>query len=139
MLSRALNGFVARLASDEAEALSRDPRVEYVEQDVEIGGEAVQTVPAAHSNWGLDRIDQPVLPSDGAYQYDTDGSGVKAYVVDSGIRVTHSEFGGRAVLGPDFVTDDPGNPHPDTSLDCYGHGTQVAGVLGGATTASPRT
>ena len=133
VLSRALNGFVARLSAEEADALSRDPRVEYVEQDVEIRSEAVQTVPAANSNWGLDRIDQTALPSDGAYQYDSDGSGVKAYVVDSGIRVSHSEFGGRAQLGPDFVTDDPGNPHPDTSLDCYGHGTQVAGVLGGAT------
>lgn len=133
VLSRALNGFVARLSHAEAEALSRDPRVEYVEQEVEISSESVQTVPATSSNWGLDRIDQQALPSNGEYQYETDGSGVNAYIVDSGIRVTHAEFGERATLGPDFVTDDPGNPHPDTSLDCYGHGTQVAGVVGGAT------
>jgi subtilisin family serine protease len=133
VLSRAVNGFIARLSGDEAAALSRDPRVEYVEQDVEISADTTQTVPSTNSNWGLDRMDQPGLPSNGAYEYNTDGSGVTAYVVDSGIRVSHTEFGGRAVLGPDFVTDDPGNPHPDTSFDCYGHGTQVAGVLGGAT------
>jgi len=133
VLSRALNGFVARLSQEEADALSRDPRVEYVEQDVEIQAETTQTVPGTNSNWGLDRIDQQGLPANGQYEYDTDGSGVKAYVVDSGIRASHVEFGGRVTLGPDFVTDDPGNPTPDTSLDCFGHGTQVAGVLGGAT------
>jgi subtilisin family serine protease len=133
VLSRALNGFVARLSQEEAEALSRDPRVEYVEQDVEIQAETTQTVPSANSNWGLDRIDQQGLPVNGQYEYDTDGSGVKAYVVDSGIRASHVEFGGRVTLGPDFVSEDPGNLTPNTSLDCFGHGTQVAGVLGGAT------
>ncbi len=133
VLSRAVNGFVAHLTEAEAAALSRDPLVAYVEQDVEIRGDNVQAVPASSSNWGLDRIDQPSLPANGQYQYNTDGSGVKAYIVDSGIRVTHQEFGGRAILGPDFVSDDAGNPHPDTALDCYGHGTHVAGVVGGAT------
>ena len=133
VLSRAVNAFVAHLSEEEAAALSNDPQVAYVEQDVEISGDNVQTIPGASSNWGLDRIDQPVLPANGEYRYNSDGSGVKAYIVDSGIRVTHQEFGGRAVLGPDFVSDDPGNPHPDTSLDCYGHGTHVAGIVGGAT------
>jgi subtilisin family serine protease len=133
VLSRALNAFVARLSPNQADALSRDPRVEYVEQDVEIQSESMQTVPSTNSNWGLDRIDQPSLPANGQYEYDTDGSGVLAYVVDSGVRATHVEFGGRVIAGPDFVTDDPGNPTPDTSNDCYGHGTHVAGILGGAT------
>ena len=133
VLSRAVNAFVAHLSEAEAASLSNDPLVEYVEQDVEIKGDTVQAVPASSSNWGLDRIDQPALPANGEYRYSTDGSGVKAYIVDSGIRITHQEFGGRAVLGPDFVSDDPGNPHPDTSLDCYGHGTHVAGIVGGAT------
>ena len=136
VFSRTLNAFVAELTEQQAEALSRDPAVAYVEQDVEIRGEAmqsVQSVPIASSNWGLDRIDQPMLPANGEYHFSNDGTGVKAYIVDSGIRASHQEFGGRVILGPDFVTDDPGNPHPDTSLDCFGHGTHVAGVVGGAT------
>jgi len=82
-----------------------------------------QTSPA----WGLDRIDQVSLPLDSKYNYASNGNGVKVYVVDTGIRLSHSQFGGRAMTGKDFVT--PGG----TAADCNGHGTHVAGTIGGST------
>ena len=77
--------------------------------------------------WGLDRIDQVSLPLDTKYSYASTGSGVKVYVVDTGIRLSHSQFGGRAMTGKDFVT--PGG----LATDCNGHGTHVAGTIGGST------
>ncbi len=77
--------------------------------------------------WGLDRIDQEHLPLNGQYNYAAGGSGVRVYVIDTGIRLSHTQFGGRAVTGRDFVT--PGG----LALDCNGHGTHVAGTVGGAT------
>jgi subtilisin family serine protease len=135
VLSHTLTGFVARLTDTEAEALSQDPDVAYVEQDIPMSGGGMALTPVASTvgSWGIDRINQRQLPLDGQYDYSNDGTGVTAYVVDTGVRVTHDEFGGRAVLGPSFVSDDPGNPNPGTSLDCHGHGTHVAGILGGAT------
>ncbi|HEY0777326.1 MAG TPA: S8 family serine peptidase [Gemmatirosa sp.] len=79
------------------------------------------------SPWGLDRIDQRSLPLDGQYHYAGDGAGTTVYIVDTGINLTHTEFGGRAVAGVDYVT--PGG----TAVDCNGHGTHVAGIVGGAT------
>lgn len=77
------------------------------------------------SSWGLDRIDQQLLPLNNTYNYNNDGSGVSAYVIDTGIRITHTEFGGRATHGFDAVNDGyNGN-------DCHGHGTHVAGTIGG--------
>ena len=78
--------------------------------------------------WGLDRIDQEYLPLDNAYSYGNDGSDVHAYILDTGIRTTHTEFGGRASFDIDYT----GDPTPNNG-DCHGHGTHVAGTVGGAT------
>jgi hypothetical protein len=79
------------------------------------------------ADWGLDRMDQHSLPLDGSYTYQADGSGVTAYIIDTGINLTHVEFGGRAVAGTDAVTSG------GSAADCNGHGTHVAGTVGGVT------
>jgi subtilisin family serine protease len=119
---RALRGFAARLTSAAAASLARDPRVRYVEQDSEVW--AVATQPDA--TWGLDRVDQPDLPLSDDYRYDFDGNGVNAYIIDTGIRRTHQDFGGRAFDAFTSIDDGRG------SDDCAGHGTHVAGTVGGA-------
>ncbi|WP_326559946.1 S8 family peptidase [Micromonospora sp. NBC_01796] len=119
----ALNGFEARLSESGAKRLAADPAVAYVEQNYTVTTSVTQTNPP----WGLDRIDQPNLPLSATYSYVRSGSGVIAYVIDTGIRITHSEFGGRAIYGYDAV---------DGALpadDCNGHGTHVAGTVGGRT------
>lgn len=120
---RALHGFVAAMSEAQAAALAAHPRVAWVEEDGVLQADGTQS----GAPWGLDRIDQRQPPLDGQYDYATDGHGVHAYVIDSGIRATHAEFGGR-VLG-EFTALDDGRG----TDDCYGHGTHVAGVLGGAT------
>jgi aqualysin 1 len=120
---RVLRGFAARMGAAAAEALARDPRVRYVEQDSEVWAVATQ----AGATWGLDRIDQVSLPLTGTYSYGFDGNGVNAYVIDTGIRTTHQDFGGRAVEGFTSINDERGTD------DCHGHGTHVAGTIGGTT------
>lgn len=113
----AVEGFSVNMARDKALALSKDPSVKYVEEDSMGGAIAIP--------WGVDRSDQRYLPLDNTYAPSFDGSGVKAYIVDSGIRVTHNDFGGRAFISNDYVGDG------QNGADCFGHGTHVSGILGG--------
>ncbi|MFK8011292.1 MAG: S8 family serine peptidase [Marinicellaceae bacterium] len=120
----AINGFVLKSASKKAvEIMSKDDRVAFIEQDQRVSIEATQN----NATWGLDRIDQANLPLNNTYIYDQNGSGVNAYVVDTGVRTSHSQFGGRASSGFTAINDGNG------SNDCNGHGTHVAGTVGSST------
>ena len=119
----ALRGMAIELPDAAAAALASDPSVATVEQDQVMSIVTTQS----GATWGIDRIDQRPLPLDGSYTYNADGSGVTAYIIDTGILFSHSEFGGRAVTGVDEVTAG-GN-----AADCHGHGTHVSGTVGGAT------
>ncbi len=116
-------GFAATLSPAALQLLRSDGDVAWIEQDqiVTIAGEQISPP------WGLDRIDQRALPLDERYVYDGAGAGVHVYIIDTGIRATHSEFSGRVGAGFDFIDNDAA---PD---DCNGHGTHVAGIVGGAT------
>ena len=117
---RVLKGFAAELPEQAVEALSRNPNVAYIELDSVVWATATQS-PAT---WGLDRIDQRALQLNNAYTYEHTGNGVTAYIIDTGIRVDHTDFKGRASSGYDAV--DGGSAD-----DCNGHGTHVAGTVGG--------
>ncbi|WP_236245096.1 S8 family peptidase [Streptomyces sp. CC210A] len=116
----ALHGFSARMSADQAARMAADPGVAYVEQDAEIRLQATQTNPPS---WGIDRIDQRALPLNRSYTYDTTANNVTVYVVDTGVRTSHTEFGGRAGWGHNSID--------SQNTDCNGHGTHVAGTVGG--------
>ena len=123
--NNALTGFAATLPEAALQGLRHNPNIEYIEVDqrVAIGPEAAQSA----APWGLDRIDQHSLPLNGFYNYASTGAGVTAYIIDTGIRMSHTEFGGRAAFGYDAVNDGR------NGVDCNGHGTHVAATVGGAT------
>lgn len=118
-----LHGFSVRMNEDLLVAQrAHDDIIEYIEADQEVHAIACATQNGA--DWGLDRIDQRAVALDGIYRYDSvAGSGVDAYIVDTGILTTHTDFGGRAIWGANYA---------DTqNTDCNGHGTHVAGTVGG--------
>jgi subtilisin family serine protease len=117
----ALNGFAVEMSPEDAERLSEDFRVAFVEEDAVVTADATQSNPP----WGLDRIDQRSRPLNAIYTFNWTGAGVFAYVIDTGIRTAHTQFGGRAANVFDAFG---GN-----GQDCNGHGTHVAGTIGGST------
>lgn len=121
LIFQAVKGFVVKLPEAAARALSRNPQVEFVEEDGEASIAGVQY----NAPWGLDRIDQQSHTLNGSYNYSNTGAGVNAYVIDTGIRTSHQEFVGRAYQGFD-ITGGGGQ-------DCNGHGTGVASLIGGNT------
>ncbi|GGS90450.1 S8 family peptidase [Streptomyces chromofuscus] len=121
--TKALNGYAIEADADEAKRLAADPAVASVVQNRTFTIAATQPSPPS---WGLDRVDQRNLPLNNSYTYpDSAGQGVTAYVIDTGVRITHSDFGGRASYGYDAVDND------NTAQDGHGHGTHVAGTVAG--------
>lgn len=119
----ALSGFAGNFPEEALFGFSHNPNIAYIEADQVVTLEATQS-PAT---WGLDRIDQRNLPLNNSYTYNFTGAGVTAFIIDTGILFSHNEFGGRASSGYDFVDNDT------NASDCHGHGTHVAGTVGGGT------
>src|SRR2546422_208472 len=121
--TQALQGYSALVPAAALDALRNDACVAYVERDQPVRASTTQT----GATWGIDRTDQRALPLSGTFTYTATGAGVTAYVIDTGIRKTHTEFGGRAVHGFDAVTAGL------SSDDCNAPRTHVSGTIDGAT------
>jgi len=121
--SKAIEGYVLSLDAAQIPLLRNDPNILLIEQDQKMVANTVQNT----ATWGIDRIDQVNLPLSGTYDYTQDGTGGHAYIIDTGIDISHTDFGGRAVSGWDYVDND------SDASDCNGHGTHVAGIVGSAT------
>ncbi|RPD84402.1 S8 family peptidase [Luteimonas sp. 100069] len=123
LYTHALHGMVVDADERKLARLLNDPRVEFVEEDGYIELSATQT----GATWGLDRVDQRDLPLNGSYIYTPLAANVRAYIIDSGIRAGHTQFGSRLLSGYSAINDGRG------TNDCNGHGTHVAGTVGGTT------
>ncbi len=121
----AIKGMALTIPEPALKGLAHNPNVAWIEPDGIMTADGDQT--PVSSLWGLDRIDQQILPLDNHYVYTNDGSGVHVYIVDTGILTSHIQFGGRASSGYDFVNGDA------DATDDNGHGTHVAGTVGGST------
>lgn len=119
---RVMKGFSAQLSAGDLQALRAHPDVLAIEPDVVVSIAATQSA----VTWGLDRIDQAALPLNGSYTYNPTGLGVRAYIIDTGVRATHADISGRVLQGYTAVADGYGTE------DCNGHGTHVAGTVGGS-------
>ncbi|MEU2395622.1 S8 family peptidase [Streptomyces sp. NPDC007369] len=124
--SAALNGYSVEVSEAQARKLAADPAVESVVQNRVFTVDGAQGTQPSPPSWGLDRVDQRALPLNSSYTYpDKAGEGVTAYVIDTGVRITHTDFGGRASYGFDAIDND------NTAQDGHGHGTHVAGTVAG--------
>ena len=130
VLNQAFKGLIGDFSVAQLNELKKNPKFLYAEKDGPVHTTTFSTIPVLDNSvksWGLDRINQRNLPLDSSYSYQYNGQGVKAYVIDTGINASHSEFVGRVLPGNTQIVDANG------TNDCNGHGTHVAGTIGGST------
>ncbi len=121
----AIKGFSTNMSAAAAATLAKNPHIKLVEADQLALATGLQPSPPS---WGLDRIDQRAMPLDSRFDDANGGAGVNVYIIDTGVRITHADFSGRAFSAFTSINDGRG------TSDCYGHGTHVAGIAGGSWT-----